>query len=281
VLRHFGAKPFANCGFMRMNFSDYKAIEFRRDGHVLHATFNRPDTMNAVDDVLQHDLDRLFLDVAEDDKTHVLVITGAGPAFSAGGNVDSMQKLIDNPHLFRKEADKGKQRIFAMLDCPKPIIAKVNGAAIGLGATIALFCDIVFAAEHAKIADPHVQVGLTAGDGGAVIWPALLGYARARHYLFTGEAITGAEAARIGLIYKAVPAETLDKVADEYAQRLANGASHAIQGTKLSANIGLKHLAQQILDASFAYELMSQQTKDHQEAANAFREKRKPRFSGA
>jgi enoyl-CoA hydratase len=263
-----------------MNFSDYKAIKFHRDGRVLYATFNKPDAMNAIDHVLQFDLDRLFLDVGEDDETHVLVITGAGRAFSAGGNVDSMQKLIDDPQLFRKEADKGKQRIFAMLDCPKPIIAKVNGAAIGLGATIALFSDIVFAAEHAKIADPHVQVGLVAGDGGAVIWPALLGYARAKHHLFTGEPMTGAEAARIGLIYKAVPSEELDKAVDEYAQRLASGASKAIQWTKLSANIGLKHLAQQVLDASFAYELMSQQTADHQEAANAFRENRKPHFSG-
>lgn len=263
-----------------MNFSDYQAIEFRRDGRVLYATFNRPDTMNAVDDVLQPDLDRLFLDVAEDDETHVLVITGAGRAFSAGGNIDSMQTLIDNPHLFRKESDKGKQRIFAMLDCPKPIIAKVNGAAVGLGATIALFSDIVFAAENAKIADPHVQIGLSAGDGGAVIWPALLGYAKAKHYLLTGDPITGVEAEKLGLIYKAVPAEQLDKVVDDYAQRLANGASKAIQWTKLSANIGLKQLANAILDASFAYELMSQQTSDHQEAANAFREKRKPLFTG-
>lgn len=263
-----------------MDFSNYNAIEFRRVGRVLHATLNRPDSLNAVDDVLQPDLDRLFVDVAEDDESHVLVITGAGRAFSAGGNIDNMQKLIDNPHLFRKESDKGKQRVFAMLDCPKPIIAKVNGAAIGLGATIALFSDIVFAAEHAKIADPHVLVGLSAGDGGAVIWPALLGYARAKHFLFTGEAITGKDAAEIGLIHKAVPSEELDKVVDEYAKRLSMGASRAIQWTKLSTNIGLKQLALQVLDASFAYELMSQQTRDHQEAANAFRENRKPRFTG-
>lgn len=275
---------FASVRIMRqdemMNFADYNAIEFRRDGKVLHATFNRPDTMNAVDDVLQPDLDRLFIDVAEDDETHVLVITGKGKAFSAGGNIDSMQQLIDNPQLFRKESDKGRQRIFAQLDCPKPIIAKVNGAAVGLGATIALFSDVVFSNERARIADPHVQIGLVAGDGGAVIWPALIGYARAKHYLMTGEPITGAEAAEIGLIHKALPLEELDAAVDDYAQKLANGASLAIQWTKLSANIGIKHIAQQVLDASFAYELMSQQTVDHQEAANAFREKRAPRFTG-
>lgn len=263
-----------------MDFSNYKAMTFRRDGRALHATFNRPDLLNAIDRDLQYDLDRLFPDVTEDDETHVLVLTGAGRAFSAGGDVEYMQQAIDNPESFRRESDRGKQRIFAMLDCPKPIIAKVNGAAAGLGATVALLCDVIFAANHAKISDPHVLVGYAAGDGGALIWPALIGYARAKHYLFTGEPVTGEEAARIGLITRALPAEELDRTVDEYAQRLANGASKAIQWTKLSANIGLKALAQQILDASFAYEILSQQTKDHQEAVNAFRERRAPVFKG-
>jgi enoyl-CoA hydratase len=156
----------------------------------------------------------------------------------------------------------------------------VNGAAIGLGATLALFCDIIFAANHAKIADPHVKVGFVAGDGGAVIWPQLIGYARAKEYLLTGDALTGAQAAQIGLINHAVPAEDLDKAVDEFAQRLAAGASRAIQWTKLSVNIGLKALATSILDASIAYEALSNLTKDHQEAVNAFREKRPPRFTG-
>ncbi|TAL03589.1 MAG: enoyl-CoA hydratase/isomerase family protein [Rhodospirillaceae bacterium] len=263
-----------------MNFSDYKAIVFRRDGRVLHATFNRPETMNAIDDDLQADLDLLFTDVKDDDETNVLVITGAGRAFSAGGNIDTMQTCIDQPELFRKGTEHGKRLVFSILDCPKPIIAKVNGAAIGLGATLALFCDIVFAAQHAKIADPHVQIGISAGDGGAVIWPALIGYARAKGFLFTGDPVTGEEAARIGLVNRAVPAEELDKVVDEYALRLASGATRAIQYTKLSVNIGLKQLANSILDTSFAYELLSQRTQDHQEAVTAFREKRKPRFTG-
>lgn len=263
-----------------MNFSDYRAMSFRREGRVLHATFNRPETLNAINRELQYDLDRLFPDVAEDDQTHVLVLTGAGRAFSAGGDVEYMQEAIDNPKDFVKESDKGKQRIYSMLYCPKPIIAKINGACAGLGATVALFCDIVFAASHARISDPHVQVGYSAGDGGSLIWPALMGYARARHYLFTGEPVTGEEAERMGLIYKSLPAEDLDRVVDDYAQRLASGASKAIQWTKLSVNIGLKALAQQMLDASFAYEILSQQTKDHQEAVNAFRDKRAPHFTG-
>ena len=263
-----------------MDFSKYRAIVFRRAGRVLHATLNRPETLNSIDQELQHDLDRLFVDVAEDDATHVLVLTGAGRAFSAGGDAEYMQQAIDDPAQFEKESDRGKQRIFKMLDCPKPVIAKVNGAAAGLGATIALFSDIVFAANHAKISDPHVLVGYSAGDGGSLIWPALIGYARAKHHLFTGEPITGEEAERIGLIYRALPAEELDAAVDEYAERLANGASLAVQWTKLSVNIGLKQLAHAMLDASFAYESLSQRTWDHQEAVNAFREKRAPRFRG-
>ena len=263
-----------------MIFEDYKAIAFRRSGRVLHATFNRPDTLNAFDEALERDVGRLFDDVARDQETAVLVLTGAGRAFSAGGDFERLQVLIDHPDLLLEGAADNRRLFFSLLDCPKPVIAKVNGPAIGLGATIALFCDIIIAAREAKIADPHVRVGFAAGDGGAVIWPQLVGLARAKEYLLTGDALTGEEAARIGLINRAVPADELDRVVEEFAQRLAAGAARAIQWTKLAVNIGLKHAMQQILDTSMAYEALSNLTKDHQEAVNAFREKRPPRFTG-
>lgn len=263
-----------------MDFTSYKAITFRRDGRVLYATFNRPDSMNAVDEEMEGDLARLFPDVAADRETNVLVLSGAGRAFSAGGNIEHMQVVIDKPELFFNSMASAKSLIHSILDCPKPIIAKINGPAIGLGATIALFSDLIIAANHAKIADPHVKVGFVAGDGGSVIWPQLIGYARAKEYLLLGDILTGEEAAKIGLINRAVPAEELDGVVDAYAQRLASGASRAIQWTKLSINIGLKQIATSILDASIAYEALSNGTKDHQEAVNAFREKRNPRFTG-
>jgi enoyl-CoA hydratase/carnithine racemase len=263
-----------------MDFSNYKAILFRREGKVLYATFNRPETLNAVDPDMHDDLDRLFTDVTEDDQTMVLVISGAGRAFSAGGDIEQMQKIIDDPSLFLGDMAAAKRLIFSILDCPKPIIAKVNGHAIGLGATIALFSDFIVAVNQAKIADPHVSVGFTAGDGGAVIWPHLIGYARAKQYLLTGDAITGEEAAKIGLITKAVAAEELDQTVDVLAQRVANGAAKAIQWTKLSINIGLRQLASSALDASLAYEALSNTTQDHREAVQAFREKRPPKFTG-
>ncbi|WP_044529545.1 enoyl-CoA hydratase/isomerase family protein, partial [Herbaspirillum sp. B65] len=206
-------------------------------------------------------------------------LTGAGRAFSAGGDIEDMQRLIDKPSLFAAGMQRAKQIVFSMLDCPKPIIAKINGHAIGLGATLALFSDLTYAADHAKIGDPHVKVGFVAGDGGAVIWPQLMGYAKAKEYLLTGDLLTASEAERFGLINYAVPAEQLDERVAAMAQRLAKGASQAIQWTKASINIGLKQVAHSIMDASIAYEGLSNITADHQEAVNAFREKRAPVFT--
>ena len=263
-----------------MNFSNYEAIAFKRDGGVLHATLNRPETLNAIDDTLDRELAQLFIDVADDTETRVLILTGAGRAFSAGGNMDHLQNSINHPEIFYNSMARNKRVIYALLDCPKPVIAKVNGHAIGLGATLALFCDIIYAVPAAKIADPHVKVGFVAGDGGAVIWPQLIGYARAKEFLLTGDTLTGEEAARIGLINHAVAPEKIDAVVDEMAQRLARGAARAIQWTKASVNIALKQLAHTVLDASMAYEVISNHTQDHQEAVTAFREKREPKFTG-
>nr|WP_322109349.1 enoyl-CoA hydratase-related protein [Steroidobacter denitrificans] len=233
-----------------------------------------------MDGEMQCELARLFPDVARDPETNVLVITGAGRTFSAGGDIEYMQRMIDRPEIFLEGMAPGKQLLHSILDCPKPIIAKVNGPAIGLGATIALFCDLIIAADHAKIADPHVKIGYVAGDGGAAIWPQLIGYARAKEYLLLGDTLTGEQAASIGLINRAVPAADLDKVVDEFAQRLASGAPRAVQWTKLAVNIRLKEVVNAVIDASFAYEALSNLTKDHQEAVNAFRDKRPPLFTG-
>jgi enoyl-CoA hydratase len=156
---------------------------------------------------------------------------------------------------------------------PKPIIAKINGHAIGLGATIALFCDVTFAADHAKIADAHVVIGFSAGDGGAIIWPQLIGFNRAKEYLFTGEPILAPDAARLGLINYSVPAGELDLRVQLFARKVASMPPRAVQWTKATVNIGLKQLASGILDASLAYEALSNSTRDHREAMAASREK--------
>lgn len=263
-----------------MDYTTFTTLAFERDGRVMTLKMNRPEALNALEDRMQEELRRALRAVAEDPEIRVLVLTGAGRVFSAGGDLDGIREAAENPSLFFDAIPRAKDLVFALLDFPKPLIAKINGHAIGLGATLALFCDISFAAEHARIADPHVQVGFVAGDGGAVIWPQLIGYNRAKEFLFTGDPLLAPEAARIGLINHAVPAAELDARVNEFAQRLANGAARAIQWTKASINIGLKQLAHSMMDASMAYEALSNVTADHREAVQAMIEKRKPEFSG-
>lgn len=264
-----------------MNYDSYSCIRIERAGRVLTLTINRPEVLNAVNAALHEELSRIFYDVAGDAETDVIVLTGAGRAFCAGGDIDWMQEGIDRPESFEETAVEAKKIIFGLLDCEKPIICRMNGDAVGLGATIALFCDIIIAADTARVGDPHVRVGLVAGDGGAVIWPQLIGFARAKEFLMTGDLIGAVEAARIGLINHAVPAAELDSKVGAVAGKLANGATKAIRWSKVAVNIPLRQLAHSMMDASLAYEMMSNRTPDHSEAVAAFGEKRKPKFGRA
>jgi enoyl-CoA hydratase len=175
---------------------------------------------------------------------------------------------------------EARKIILDLLEVEQPIIAAVNGAATGLGATIALFSDVIIAAENAKIGDPHVQVGVVAGDGGAVIWPWLVGAARAKEFLMTGDLINASEAERIGLINRVVPSDQLMPTVMELATRLANGPTKAIRGTKASVNKILRDTANLVLDTCLSREKECFATDDHREAINAFIEKRPPLFKG-
>lgn len=263
-----------------MDASSYSGLSVTRSGRILTVALNRPEHMNTTDEAMHASIARVFNDCADDRETDVVILTGTGRVFSAGGDHNAMQLSIDNPARFDRLAVEAKRIVFSMLDCPKPIIAKVNGHAVGFGATLALFSDIVFAANHAKIGDPHVLVGYVAGDGGAAIWPQLIGYARAKEYLFMGKLLTAVEAEKIGLINYALPAEELDQAVQEFAERLAAGAAKAIQWTKLSVNVGLKAVVHPVMEASMAYESLSVRTEDHREAVAALRERRSPVFRG-
>jgi len=263
-----------------MQFSDYKTIVFSREGKILTVTFNRPDHLNAVSGEMHSELARLFYDIADDRESDVVVLTGAGRAFSAGGDIDHLEEAQRDPSVFRNDLREARKLILGMLDCDKPIICRMNGDAVGLGATLALFCDIIIAAEDARIGDPHVRVGFVAGDGGALIWPQLIGYARAKQYLLTGDLLSAKEAQQIGLINFAVPREELDSIVSKWATRLAKGATLATRWTKATINTGLKQIAGAMLDAGLAYEGLSNRTEDHAEALRAMREKRAPVFTG-
>lgn len=264
-----------------IDYGEYKDILVEKRDRVMTITLNVPERLNAFTGPMHTALSRIWDDVNDDPDVHVVVLTGAGRAFSAGGNVIAMQQKIDDPDAWDRGMPEAKRIVFRMLECDKPIIARINGHAVGLGATIALLCDIIIAAEEAKIGDPHVNAGLVAGDGGALIWPQLVGFARAKEYLLTGDLMSAAEAERIGLINHVVPADQLDEKVYTLARRLAEGAMKSIRWTKQTINIPLRQMAHSMMDLSLSLETQSNRSEDHQEAVRAFGEKRRPRFSGS
>ncbi len=260
--------------------TDYQHISFTRQARVLILTLNRPDQRNAVNGRLHAELAQVFTDAQRDEGSDVILLTGAGSAFCAGGDIAWMQQGVDDPAGFERTGREGKDILFSQLDLEKPLICALNGHATGLGASLALLCDVVIAAASAKIGDPHVSVGLVAGDGGALIWPQLIGYARAKRYLLTGDLMTATEAERLGLVSEVVADAQVLPVALALAQRLAAGATQAVRWTKITTNLPLKALIHAHFDAGLAYELLSNRTADHAEAVAAFRERRAPVFHG-
>jgi len=265
-----------------MNFSDYKTMAFSRRGKILYVTFNQPEKLNSFAGLGHTELSRVWDDITEDADSEIVVVTGAGRAFSAGGDINHMQDIRDNPKVWFQVIREAKRIVLSLLECDKPIIAKVNGDAIGLGSTLVTCCDMVFAADHARFGDPHNNVALTSGDGGQITWPGRIGFARAKHYLLTGEKLPAPEAERIGLINGSMPAQELDAYVDAYADRLAALPTKSLRMSKATINIPLRQMVASMMDAGMAYEsLAATMTDDHQEAINAFREKRKPNFNGA
>ena len=261
-------------------FASYKTLRFDRRGRILRVTIDRPP-MNAVDEDMHEEFSCVFDEVNRDPACEVVVLTGAGRAFSAGGDAAWLQSMAEDPARFRRIAPAAKRIVFGLLELEKPIICRLNGPAAGLGATIALMCDVIVAADTATICDPHVRMGLVAGDGGAVIWPQLVGYPRAKELLMTGEMLTMERAERLGLVNHVVPAAALDEKVDALADALAGGATWAIRWTKTAVNIPLRRLAHEIMDASIAYEMGTNLMADHREAVAAFRAKRRPSFTGS
>jgi enoyl-CoA hydratase len=258
----------------------YDALRVERLGRVLRVTIHHPSSpLNAVDDLLHSELTRLFAALKREDSARAILLTGEGRAFSAGGDFNwfpSLDNLERLEHL-RRDA---KQMIWDLLDVPLPIVAAVNGPAIGLGASLALLCDVIWMAESATIADPHVLAGIVAGDGGAAIWPLAVGPARAKEYLLTGDPVPAIEAERIGLVNRVVPDAELQDAALAFANRLASGAPLAVQYTKQAVNKVVKNALNLAFDASTALEIVTFQSEDHREALAAIREKRKPSYRG-
>lgn len=247
----------------------------RRDG-VLWASLHRPERLNAFDAQLHRDV-TLFLErVSTDQDTEVLVLNGTGEAFSAGGDLRWFQNMSE-PEL---EAlfHEARRIVYGLLAIEQPVVASARGPVVGLGATIAMMSDFLVAADDAIFSDPHVQIGVVAGDGGAAIWPLLCGLGRAKRYLMLGDQIAAEEAERIGLVDWVVPVDDLREQTEAVATRLRNGPLQAIRGTKKALNKHLERAITDTLDLSLAVEKACFRSRDHREAVGAFLEKRRPDY---
>lgn len=261
-------------------YEDYETLKVVRSGRVVTVAFNRPEVKNATNPRMHQELVRVFPEIGRDPDAYAVILTGEGDAFSAGGDLNTLKASLDDQGRWIESMIEAREIITGLIELDRPVIAKINGHAVGLGATLALFCDVIVARDTAKIADPHVQVGLVAGDGGAIIWPVLAGYAKTKLHLLTGAPITGAEAERIGLITEAVPADRLDARVAEIADQIAAAPAIAVRLTKRAINMALKQRMDAMIEANLGYETMSHLSNDHREAVHAFIEKRSPNFTG-
>jgi enoyl-CoA hydratase len=265
---------------MRVDDLGLEMLRVSRAGHILTIVLDRPDSeINAVDARVHEELATLFQILKRETEARAVVLTAQGTAFSAGGDFNWFPQLRDPGDLYRTLLD-AKHLVWDLLDLEIPIIAAVNGHAMGLGATIALLCDIIIMAEDARIGDPHVRVGIVAGDGGAAIWPLAIGPARAKQYLLTGDSLTAAEAVAIGLVNMVVPRNEVESTAMEFANKLAATAPLAVRFTKRSVNKLVKEALNVAFDTSTALEMVTFMTQDQQEALDALAAKRPPSFQG-
>jgi enoyl-CoA hydratase len=267
-----------------VDYSKYEFLKVRiEDNGVATVTMNDPEKLNAVGPENHKELEYIWIDLAQDESIKAIVFTGAGKAFSAGGDIKKMAARAGTEYglQYALRVPQNTLRIFEhMLLTPQPIIAAVNGDAIGLGMTIALFCDMSIVAQDARLGDTHVKVGLVAGDGGAVVWPLLIGPQRAKEFLMRGKLLKGAEAAQMNLVNYAFPKEDVLPEAQKIAAEIAANPVWAVRWSKAAVNKQLKAQLHQILELSIAYESLTMLTHDYKEAASAFAEKRTPAFRG-
>ncbi len=264
-----------------MDYGGYQKLLFeRRDNGVLLITLNRPDSYNAADETMHRELATVWTDVARDDQARVAVVTGAGKAFSAGGDLAMVERMAGDYGKVTRMLSEMSDLVYNMINCDKPVVSAINGVAVGAGLVVALLADVSICAADARLGDGHVRLGAVAGDHAAIIWPLLCGMARARYYLLTGEMVTGTEAERIGLVSKCVPGEQVLAEAFRVADTLAASSQLAVRLTKRALN-GWLRAAGPLFDQSAAYEMLTFMGPDLHEGVTALRAKRPPDFPSA
>jgi len=243
------------------------------DGPVTIITMNNPDMRNAFVDDLHEAMQEIWTHLAADHSVRAVVLTGAGKAFSAGGDIPGFIRSYEDPDHRRLSLRGARRLMDAMAEFPKPVVAAVNGPAVGLGCSVAVSCDLVLIAESAYIADTHVSIGLVCGDGGAAAWPLMMGLLKAKEYLLTGDRIPAAEAVAIGLANRVVPDDQLMKEATALAHRLASQPPQAIQETKRALNLHLQAAIALVAPFALSAEAESFATDDIRRTIETFKKK--------
>lgn len=264
---------------MTDRYADFPSLKFERpEPGVLRVVLDAPG-LNSVSPQMHRDLAEVWRAVDQDSDTRVAIIQGAGKAFSAGGNFDLLDSMIDDYALRTRVMREARDIVLNVIDCSKPIVSAIHGPAVGAGLVVALLADVSIAARTARIIDGHTRLGVAAGDHAAICWPLLCGMAKAKYYLLTCETLSGEEAERIGLVSMCVEQDELHERALEVARNLAGGAQSAIRWTKHTLNHWYRLLGP-AFDASLAYEFYGFGGPDAAEGLASLREKREPAFSG-
>ena len=259
----------------------YETLEITQDGPIARLTLTRPDLYNRIDEPAHRELIQAFRSLNYRPGTRAVLWTAQGKHFSAGGDMKEIYGQHEHLQQRLDQFQQAKDIIYALLEIPYPVVVALHGDTYGLGASLILCCDALVACRKAKFGDTHVKIGLVAGDGGAVVWPASIGMMRAKRYLLTGKLLTGEEGYQLGLVSDLVDTpEECRAEAEKIAREIAALAPIGVQGTKRTLNAALRHRAAEVLELGLMHEMMSIGTKDLLEAVGEFKEKRSPVFHG-
>jgi enoyl-CoA hydratase len=268
----------------QLDYSRYRSLKLSMNDGIMTVMLSNPGRKNAVTKRMTDELAAIWDDLLVDPDVKVIILTGEGTDFCSGADVGQLADAATQSEKPVSQVNRctryGRKHVMEILDCEKPVIAKVRGVAYGMGLSMALACDMVFVSENARLCDSHVKVGLVAGDGGVLLWPLAVGIHRAKEYLMTGEPLTGKRAEEIGLINRCLPDGELDQHVQTMAEKLASLPPHAVNYTKASLNLVLKQLAATAFETSLAYEIYTMKMDDVAEATKAFVEKRTGRYTG-
>ncbi len=244
---------------------------------ILRITFNKPETKNSVTEEGHSQLTNIWRDIDADPDVSAVIVTGAGKAFSSGGDFGMIEKMIADDHKRAHTWKEARDLVYNVINCNKPIISAINGVAVGAGLVVGILADVSIAGKSAKIVDGHTRLGVAAGDVACIIWPLLCGMAKAKYYLMTCRPVSGEEADRIGLVSMCVEDDELQSTALEIAVELSNGAPNAIRWTKYALNNWLR-TAGPAFDTSTALEMLGFASSEAREGLASLQEKRKPEF---